>query len=49
MSERKGFWDRLIEGSISEPWPTLEEMLNNPLVQEEIRLVREAFAEESND
>ena len=45
MDRRKGFWDRLIEGSISEPWPTLEEMLDNPLVQEEIRLVREAFEE----
>lgn len=47
--KRKGFWDRLIEGSISEPWPTGEEMLNDPQVQKEIRDVKEAFKKENEE
>ena len=43
---KKGFWHWLVQGTISEPWPTKEEFLNNPKVQEEIRKVRELFPKE---
>ena len=43
--QKPGFWEWLIHGtgSVSEPWPTAEEVLQDPAVQEEIQKVREAF------
>ena len=38
-----GGWLFRTKGTASEPWPTGEEMWNNPKVQEEIKKVRDAF------
>ena len=46
---KKGFWDWLVQGTISEPWPTKEELLNNPKVQREMKIVREQFPEEQQE
>ena len=35
----------LVKGTIAEPWPTAEELLNDPKVKNEIKKVREAFGE----
>ena len=32
------------KGTVAEPWPTAEELRNDPDVQNEIKMVREAFA-----
>ena len=39
------YWERLIhgKGTVAEPWPTAEELWNDPKVQEDIQKVREAF------
>ena len=39
------YWERLIygKGTVAEPWPTAEELWNDPEVQEDIQKVREAF------
>ena len=44
-NQKPGFWEWLIHGtgSVSEPWPTAEEVLQDPSVQKEIQKVREAF------
>ena len=41
----KEFFDRLIygKGTVAEPWPTVEEILRKPEVQDEIQKVQKAF------
>ena len=44
-AQKPDFWDWLIhgKGSVSEPWPTAKEVLQNKSVQDDIRKVKEAF------
>ena len=44
-TQKPDFWDWLIhgKGSVSEPWPTAEEVLQDKSVQNEIKEVKEAF------
>ena len=39
------FWEWLVhgKGTVSEPWPTVKEVLDDPEVQEEIKKVHSAF------
>ena len=39
------FWEWLVhgKGTVSEPWPTVKEVLADPKVQEEIKKVHSAF------
>ena len=39
------FWEWLVhgKGTVSEPWPTAEEVLANPEVKQEIQTVQETF------
>ena len=41
------FWEWLIygKGTVSEPWPTVEEVLADPNVRKEIQKVHNAFKE----
>ena len=41
------FWEWLVhgKGTVSEPWPTVEEVLADPEVQKQIQDVQEAFTE----
>ena len=41
------FWEWLVhgKGTVSEPWPTVEEVLANPNVKKEIQKVHDAFKE----
>ena len=41
----EGNWLPWTKGTVAEPWPTAEELLNDPKVQNEIEKVREAFSE----
>ena len=45
-SEKPDFWDWLIhgKGSVAEPWPTAEEVLQDPSVKKSIEEAQEAFA-----
>ena len=47
--KRKGptYWERLIygKGTVAEPWPTAEELWNDPDVQKNIKETQKAFAE----
>ena len=38
-----GWWLFRTKGTVAEPWPTGEELLNDPDVQKEIKRVRDAF------
>ena len=38
-----GGWLFRTKGTVAEPWPTGEELLNDPQVQKEIKKVRTAF------
>lgn len=44
-ADKISFFDRLIhgKGSVAEPWPTVQEVLQDPNVQEEIKKVEDAF------
>ena len=44
-AQKPGFWEWLIhgKGSVSEPWPTVEEVLQDESVQKDIQEVKEAF------
>ncbi len=43
--EKISFWDWFVhgKGTVAEPWPTAEELFNNPKVQKEMKEVQEAF------
>ena len=45
LGNEVSFWDRFLygKGSVSEPWPTLKEILSKKEVQEEIKKVENAF------
>ena len=44
-SQKPSFWDWLIhgKGTVSEPWPTVKEVLQDESVQNDIRKVKEIF------
>ena len=43
--QKPDLWEWLIhgKGSVSEPWPTAEEVLRDESVQEDIRKIKEVF------
>ena len=43
-NQKKGFWNWLVRGTVSEPWPTKEELLNDPKIQEKMKTVRDIFS-----
>ncbi len=44
-SQKPSFWDWLVhgKGSVSEPWPTAKEVLQDESVRDDIQKVKEAF------
>ena len=44
------YWERLVygKGAAAEPWPTAEELWNDPDVQRNIKEAKKAFAEAKN-
>ena len=45
MDDKPTFWEWLVhgKGTVSEPWPTAEEVLADPNLQEEIQAVHNIF------
>ena len=45
--DKIGFWDKIFhgKGTVAEPWPTVQEVLSEKAVQEEIKKVEDAFKE----
>ena len=45
--DKISFWDKIVhgKGTVAEPWPTVQEVLSEKAVQEEIKKVEDAFKE----
>ena len=45
--DKISFWDKIVhgKGTVAEPWQTVQEILSEKAVQEDIKKVEEAFKE----